>query len=139
VDIPAETESFMHLHDQAVEHFQALQPHFFTSFARLDLREHYSFEVFEMETLLQLWLRADNTQEVKKPFLHLSCYGVERRRDFTLLWPLHLDPLQIRITSIRHAQLHGLFFEVSSFDVGYDDYNPLFSCRTFEANLEETC
>ena len=67
MDIQAETEGSMHLHDQAVEHFQALQPHFFTSFARLDLREH------------------------------------------------------------------------SSFDVGYDDYNPLFSCRTFEANLEETC
>jgi hypothetical protein len=139
VDILAETENSIHPHDQAIERFQALQPHLFTSFARLDLREHSSFDVFEMETLLQLWLRADDIQEVKKPFLHLSCYGVERRRDFTLLWPLHLDPLQIRITSIRHAQLHGLFFEVSSFDVGYDDYNPLFSCRTFEANLEETC
>ena len=129
----------MHPHDQAIEHFQALQPHLFTSFARLDLREHYSFDIFEMETILQLWLHAEDEQEVKKPFLHLSCYGVERGRDFYRLWPLHFNPLQIKISAIRHYQLHSLFFEVSYFDSGYDDYNPLFSCRTFETSLEETC
>jgi hypothetical protein len=57
----------MHPHDQAIERFEALMPHIFTSFMRLNLREQYSFDIFEQETLLQLWFRADDVLEVKKP------------------------------------------------------------------------
>jgi hypothetical protein len=128
----------MHSHDQAIEHFEALKPRLFTSFVRLDLREQYSFDICEQESLLQLWFRADDGQEVEKPFLHLSCYGVERRRDFSLLWPCSALPLQLKMTAIRQHYLRGLFFELNYFDEGYDDYNALLSCRHFEARLEET-
>jgi hypothetical protein len=56
----------MHPHDQTIEDFQALKPHLFTSFLRLDLREQYSFDIFEPESFLQLWFGADDVQEVKK-------------------------------------------------------------------------
>lgn len=128
----------MHPHDQAIEDFQSLSPHLFTTFVRLDLREQYSWDIFEQEALLQLWFRADDVQEVKKPFLHLSCYGVERRRDFHLLWPCYTFFFQLKMEAIRQHYLQGLFFELYYFDKSYDDYNPLLSCRRFEAQLEET-
>jgi hypothetical protein len=128
----------MHPHDQAIEDFQALQPHLFTSFVRLDLREQYSFDIFEQESLLQLWFRVDDAQKGTKSFLHISCYGVEARRDFHLLWPCRSFPLQLKMTAIRQHYLKGLSFELNYFDEGYDDYNPLLDCRRFEAQLEDT-
>jgi len=128
----------MHPHDHALEDFHALKPHLFTSLVRLDLREQYSFDIFEQEALLQLWFRADDVQEANKPFLHLSCYGVERRKDFPLLWPCHNLPLQLRMKAIRQYYLQGLFFELSYLDEGYDDYSPLLACRRFEAQVEDT-
>ena len=126
----------MHPHDQAIEDFQALKPHLFTSFVRLDLRKQYSFEIFEQEILLQLWFRADDMQEVKKPFLHLSCSGVEPR-DFDLLWSCH-DPFKLKMEAIRQYYLQGLFFELSQYESSYNDYISLLACRHFEAQLEET-
>lgn len=128
----------MHLHDQAIEDFQALKPYLFTSFVRLDLREQYSFDIFELESLLQLWFRADEVQGGKKSVLHISCYGVETGRYFRLLWPCYSFPLQLKMTAIRQHHLKGLFFELTYFDEGYNDYNPLLSCRRFEAQLEDT-
>ena len=128
----------MHPHDHVIENFQALKPHLFTTFVRLDLREQYSFDIFEPEGLLQLWFRADDVREVEKPFLHLSCYGVESKKNFALLWPCHKFPLQLRMKSIRQHCLQGLFFELSYLDESYDDYSPLLACRRFEAQLEDT-
>jgi hypothetical protein len=68
----------MHPLEQAINDFEALKPYRYTSFVRLDVREQYSFDIFEKESLLQLWLQAKNEREVEQPFLHLSCYGVER-------------------------------------------------------------
>lgn len=105
---------------------------------RLDLREQYSFDIFEQESLLQLWFRGDDAQEKTKLFLHISCYGVEARRAFHLLWPCCVIPLQLKMKAIRQHYLQGLFFELSYLDDGYDDYDPLLACRRFEAQLEGT-
>jgi len=129
----------MHPHDQAIEHFQALQPQRFTWLVRFDLREHFSLTIFEREVLLQLWLRAADEQKGEKPFLRLACFGVERGKDFGRLWPLYSLPVQLKIQAIRQYQLRDIFFEVMCFDDSYDSYDTLFTCRHFEVNLEETC
>lgn len=129
----------MHPHDQAVEGFEALKPYLFTSFVRIDLREQYSFDVFELELLLQLWFRADDAQEGTKSILHISCYGVEKEKYFHELWRCGSFPFQrLRMIAIRQYHLKGQFFELSYYDESYNDYNPLLSCRRFVAQLEDT-
>ncbi|GHO84662.1 hypothetical protein [Dictyobacter formicarum] len=124
----------MHPHDQAIELFKALQPHRFPLLIRMDYREQYSYEIFEQELLLQLWFRADDENEVEKPFLHLSFYGV----DFFNLRPSSFQPFPIKIESIRHWQNENVFFKVSSYESSYNDYYEELKCRRFEASLEET-
>lgn len=129
----------MHAQDQAIEDFQALQPHLFTRLVRLDLRKHDTFDTDEPETLLQLWLHADDVQHTKKLFLHLSCYGVVRENHFDMLWPQRYMRVFLRMKAIRQYYLEDLFFELSYLDEGYDDYNSMLAWRHFEAQVVDTC
>lgn len=128
----------MHPHEQAIEAFYALNPGLFVTFVRLDLREQYSLDIAEQESLLQLWFCSADMQSEENSFLHLSCYGVEARGDFYWLWPCRSFAFQLKMKPIRQHYLEGLFFELSYLDSGYDEYRSLFACRRFEAKVEKT-
>ncbi|GCE28545.1 hypothetical protein KDA_40290 [Dictyobacter alpinus] len=122
----------MNEYEKAVADYKALKPETFPFLLKILLHEQYSFDIFEMEPVLELWFYADNKIDALKHVLHVSCYGVSS----TELGISSIQPLHLEIRSLHEWHWEDRYFEIQSFnDKGILQAGD-FYCRRFVAKIE---
>lgn len=125
-------------HDPAIAHYHALNPgYLFDVLDMLQIRQtelpeqYQSAELYEVEIVIELWLRVLVDEYEDKRRLHLTFYGIQC---LELSSAGVVNGAEIVIHSIKHYQWEKLNYHV------YDQRNQInlsFYCRGFDAILEE--
>ena len=128
-----------HTYDPAIERYHVLNPGYLFDVLDLlqirqtELPEQYqSAELYEVEMVIELWLRVLIDEYEDKRRLHLTFYGVQCLK---LAAGLVVNGAEVTIHSIKHYQWERLKYHIYG---KRDQMDLSFYCRGFDVVLEET-
>ena len=122
----------MNKYEKAVVDYKALKPETFPFLLKILIHEQYSFDIFEMEPVLELWFYADNRIEELNQVLHACFYGVSSSE----LGISSTQPLRLEIRSLHEWHWEDTYFDIYPLN---DDGKPMadyFYCRRFVATIK---
>ncbi|GCE23121.1 hypothetical protein [Dictyobacter kobayashii] len=124
----------MNQHEKSLNNYKMLKPELFPLLLRVEVHEQYSYDIFEIEPIVELWFYSSNSVEALKQSLHVRFYGL----NFCPMSISSTKPLRLDVIFLKEWHWEDLVFEVRAFsDDGILDADP-FYCRRFDAQIEIT-
>lgn len=126
-------------HDPAIAHFLSLHPALFDVLDTMQIRQtelpesYQSGEPYEVELVVELWLRVLMDEYEDRRRLHMTFYGVDQLK---LRTGKTINGVEIVIRSIKNDQWEKLRYAV--FEKEQSQMGLSFYCRGFEATIEES-
>ncbi|GCE09383.1 hypothetical protein [Dictyobacter aurantiacus] len=120
---------------KAVEEYKSLKPELFPFLLRIEIHEQYSYDIFEVEPVLDAWFYENGRIEELTRVFHMRFYGM----NFSPLRISSRQPQHLDVISLHEWHWEDFVFEVYPRDADGKPYAESFYCRRFDARIINAC